>query len=292
MSLFDQAFDVMTWKEVCYRLGGEGDLAVNALKRRITNLETLKLFFDNFSNVGKQPVSTKPLKEHINSILTSYLPADIFSVVGDEKYQPVLFAWMDKDNIARFRDYDPTKMGTKFVFNILDAKDQSSMEKMLEQILAEQEVNQQHLRAVLRKADLKCLPLLFDRIVSDSRPEVRANILSVRGLSSKDLVSDLGKVVGLKALAKCMGNPLASVNVLSMDLFCRLKPLERLIALERYMSFFPPYRKVKVFDPAPSKEEVEVILFIGCAEHDERVAALKGVYKMITEADPPEKEEE
>ena len=45
MSIFDQAYDNMSWQEVCYRL--PGDLAVNALKRRVNNLDTLKMFFDN-----------------------------------------------------------------------------------------------------------------------------------------------------------------------------------------------------------------------------------------------------
>lgn len=286
MSFFDQIYDEMTWEEVCSRIGGEGELAVNALRRRITNLETLKMFFDN---AGKKPTIVKALKEHVNSILNQFEVNDIFNAFGDEKYQPTLFTWMDQNNITRFRGFDQAKLGTKFLFNITDAKDQAGLEAMMHKILAEPEVNQPHLRAILRKADSKCLPTLLDCVLRDPRPEVKANILAVHG---KDMVSDLHKVIGLKALAKCKDNPLASINVMSMGIFGILKPLERIVALEKYMSFFPLYKKTNVFDPASSWEEVQLILFVGCEEYSERIAELNKTYKSITDEDPPEEKEE
>ena len=48
MSFFDQAYDEMSWQEICYRLPSE--LAIDALQRRINNLDTLRMFFDNVGN--------------------------------------------------------------------------------------------------------------------------------------------------------------------------------------------------------------------------------------------------
>lgn len=287
MSFFDQAFDEMSWQEICYRL--PSDLAVNALKRRITNLDTLKMFFDN---AGTQPSGVKALKEHANVILSGATLDDIFNTF-DAKYHPTLFSWMTQDNIDRFKSYDPNKLGLKFLFNIADSKDQAALDAIMDKILAEQTFNQAHLRSVLRKADDKCLASLLDKIIKDARPEVRANILCVPGLTNKEMVSDLYKTLGLKALAKCTGfQPIAAINVMSMNVFSNLKPMERLTALEKYLSYFPVYQKVKVFDPAPSDEEFQMILFAGCIEHNDKVTKLLEQYKQITEADPPAKEEE
>ena len=47
-----------------------------------------------------------------------------------------------------------------------------------------------------------------------------------------------------------------------------------------------------VFNPAPSEEEFQLILFAGCIEHNERVVKLNELYKQITEADPPKDADE
>ena len=156
MGFFDQAYDEMSWKEVCYRLPSE--LAISALKRRITNLDTLRMFFDN---LGSQPSSIKDLKDHVNSILSGESLDDIFAMF-EEKYHPTLFTWMTQDNITRFKSYDPTKLSLKFLFNVTDSKDQAGLEAIFDKIIAEQEVNQNQLRSVLRKTDDKCLPPLLD----------------------------------------------------------------------------------------------------------------------------------
>jgi len=287
MSFFDQAFDEMSWQEICYRL--PGDLAVDALKRRITNLDTLKMFFDN---AGTQPASVKSLKEHVNTILSSATLDDIFNTF-DSKYHPTLFSWMSPDNVNRFKGYDPTKLGIKFLFNITDSKDQVALEAIMDKILADQDFNQAHLRSVLRKTDDKCLAPLLDKIIKDARPEVRANILCIPGLTNKEMVSDLYKTLGLKALAKCASfQPISAINVMSMTIFGNLKPMERLTALEKYLSYFPVFQKVKVFEPAPSDEEFQMILFAGCIEHNDKVTKLLEKYKQITEMDPPANEEE
>jgi hypothetical protein len=287
MSFFDQAFDDMTWQEICYRL--PSDLAINALKRRVTNLDTLKMFFDN---AGNQPASVKQLKDHVNTILTGSTLDDIFNMF-DSTYHPTLFNWMSPENVNRFRSYDPNKLGLKFLFNITDSKDQAALESIMDKILAEQDFNQAQLRSVLRKADDKCLAPLLDKIIKDTRPEVRANILCIPGLTNKEMVSDLYKTIGLKALAKCANfQPISTINVMSMNVFSSLKPMERLIALEKYLSYFPVFQKVKVFDPAPSDEEFQMILFAGCIEHNEKVTKLLEQYKQITEMDPPAEEKD
>ena len=60
MSFFDQAYDDMSLEEVCYRL--PSDLAVNALKRRVTNLDTLMSFIEKVQSPlwACTPVSVNP----------------------------------------------------------------------------------------------------------------------------------------------------------------------------------------------------------------------------------------
>jgi hypothetical protein len=282
MSFFDQAYDEMSWQEICYRLPSE--LAISALQRRVTNLDTLKMFFDN---AGNQPGTIKQLKDHVNSIISSATLDDIFAMF-DAKYHPVLFNWLTQDNIDRIKTYDPAKLSLKFLFNITDSKDQAGLQSIMGKILAEPEFSSSNLSAVLRKADDKCLAILLDTITKDVRPEVRAHILSISGLSNKEMVSDLQKVIGLKAFAKCTSDrPLSSINVLNMNAFGNLRPLERIVALERYLGYFPQYSKVKAFETEPSDEEFQMILFAGCLEYNDRVNKLHELYKRITKEDPP-----
>jgi len=288
MSFFDQAYDEMSWQEVCYRLPSE--LAVNAIKRRVNNLETLRMLFDN---VGSQPSSIKPLKEHINSIVSDEDPDDILDAFGADDYERVLFTWLDSNNRDRLRHHDVDKLSTKFLFNVTGADDRDGLKIIMDRVLKEDPVNQSHLRSVLNKSDDTHFPTLLDSILKDSRPEVRVCVLGVSGMTNKGMISDLQKTIGLKALAKCGGyQPVGSMMVLNVDVFSNLKPLERLDALEKYLSYFPRYKKVKAFDPVPSQEEFDMILFAGCIEHNDKVTKLNQIYKEVTEMDPPSEDEE
>ena len=281
MSFFDQAYDAMSWQEVCYRL--PSDLAVNALKRRITNLDTLKMFFDN---VGNQPSGVKPLKDHVNELLTANTIDDIFNAFGEPEYQPILFNWMNADNSKRFKGFDPTKLGLKFLFNLTDSKDQAGLDAIMDKVLAEPELSLAHVKSVLSKADDSVVAPLVNKLSLDARPEVRVCLLSVPGSNSYK-VSELQKIIGLKALAKCASNPLTAVNILSMNAFSSLRPAERMIALERYLDCFPVYHKMAAFDPMPSEEEFKIILFAGCIEQNDTVNKILERYKQITEQEPP-----
>jgi len=285
MSIFDTAYDAMTWEEVCYRLPGE--LSVSALKRRITNLDTLKMFFDH---VGHQPSRVPPLKEHINTLIASTKIDDLLNTF-DQNYHPTLFNWMTPANAKRFKEADPSKLGLKFLFNLTDSKDQAGLEAIMDKILAEPELVQSHLRSVLSRADDSCVSPLLTKLSLDVRPEVRAALLSIPG-SNAYKVSDLQKIIGLKALAKCPSSPLKSVNILGITAFSALKPAERLTCLERYMECFPTYHKMQVFDTVPSEEEITLLLFAGCLDQNERVTKVLDRYKKITEMDPPKESED
>jgi len=287
MSFFDQAYDEMSWQEICYRL--PGDLAVRAVIRRVTNLETLRMLFDN---LGNQPSNVKELKEHVNSVVAESELDDIFEEF-EQSYHPTLFNWLTQNNIDRIRTHDPDKLGTKFLFNLTDANDSEGLQTIFDRILKEDIVNDSHLRAVLRKADDTCLAPLLDKLLKDSRPEIRANILCIPGLTNKELVSDHQRVIGLKAFAKCVSSrPIASINVLSVHAFSSLRPLERLTALERYLGYFPHYNRVKAFNPVPTEEEFKMILFAGCIEHNDIVTRINELYEKITNMDPPKEEAE
>lgn len=282
MSFFDQAYDEMSWQEVCYRLPSE--LAINALRRRINNLDTLRMFLDN---VGAQPASVKDLKEHVNKILAAENPQDILDTF-DNTYEKVLFGWLNPDNTKRIKEYDVSKLSTKFLFNITDSDNKDGLRLIMDRLLNEDPINQSHLRSVLNKASDKNFATLVDSVLKDSRPEVRVCALGVSGLSNREILSNHQKAIALKAMAKCASNrPIGSIMVLNVDVFANLKPMERLIALERYLSYFPRYEKVPAFNPVPTQDEFDMILFAGCIEHNDMVNKINTIYKQITEEDPP-----
>lgn len=287
MSFFDQAYDNMSWQEVCYRLPSE--LAVTALQRRINNLDTLRMFFDN---VGTRSVGISVLKELVNKIVTDEEPDDIMEMFAED-YEQVLFNWLDGNNRKRIKEHDPDKLSTKFLFNATESDDKEGLKVILDRVLQEDQFNQAHLRAVLNKTNDEHFNTLIDTVIRDSRPEVNVCVLGVAGLSNKSLISNHQKVLGLKALVKCQdNNPVATMSVLNIDVFGALKPLERLTALEKYFNYFPIHRKIPAFDPVPTQEEFDMILFAGCIEHNDKVTKLNETYKNITEIDPPEVEEE
>jgi len=286
MSFFDQAYDDMSWEEVCYRLPSE--LAVNALLRRVTNLQTIHMFFES---VGDQPSGNKELRSHVNNILSAEEPDDIMSEFEDERFEKVLFNWMDDVNRKRIRDNSSDDLSIKFLFNATDSNDQGGMKIILDKVLSEQNINISHLRSTLNKADDTVFVSMIDTILKDSRPEVRVMVLSVSGTTNKNTISDLQKTIGLKALVKCTtSNPV--VSILPISIFNNLKPLERLTALVKYFNYFPIYRQVPVFDPVPTKEELDLILFAGCIEHNDIVTSLHEKYLLITEAEPPKEKDE
>ena len=284
MSFFDQAYDAMSWQEVCYRLPSE--LAVNALRRRVTNLDTLKMFFEN---VGGQCANTKALKDHVNDLIAATTLDDLF-VAFDEAAQPTLFNWMTSANRDRLKSYDPAKLSLKLLFNLTNSKDSAALEAIMDKILAG-DFNQGHIRSVLSKTDDSIVAPLLAKMAVDKRPEVRAMLLSVPG-SNANKVSEMQKVIGLKALAKCASMPLTAINMLSLASFATLRAGERLIALDRYLDCFSLYHKQQAFTTAPSEEELRMLLFAGCIEQNDLVNKLLERYRNITEADEPEQKEE
>ena len=286
MSFFDSAYDAMSWNEVCYRLPSE--LSVNALKRRVTNLDTMVMFFDNVG--GQGAINVKPLKDHVNELIAATSLDDLFAAFGEDK-QPVLFNWMTAANKERFKSYDKSKLSLKFLFNLTNSKDAETLTAIMDKVLGEAELNTGHVRAVLSKTDDSIVAPLLSKLAVDKRPEVRAMLLSVPG-SNADKVSEMQKVIGLKALAKCATSPITAVNMLSMGAFANLRPKERLVALERYLDCFPLYHKMAAFSPAPLEEELKMLLFAGCIEQNDLVVKLMERYKQITEAEEPEEKEE
>lgn len=277
MSLFDQVYDEMSWVEVCNRL--PSDLAINALKRRVNNLDTLRMLIDN---IGNKASNIPALKTHINDIISDHDVDEILNTF-ESKYHPSLFAWLEKSNVDRIKKEAKDKLDTVFLFNLTDSDDQSTLEEIMDRVLQEPDLKTSRVLSVLRKSDDKCLAPLLDKIIKDKRPEVRACILSVSGFRNTGLVSDHQKVIGLKALTKCGSYNLVPIgDRLGINVFSNLRPFERLKALEYYMTCFPKFKKVKVFDPEPTEEEFKMILFAGCIEHNDLVAKLNKTYEEIT----------
>jgi len=279
MSFFDQAYDEMSWKEVCYRL--PGDLAVSALQRRITNLDTLSSFFDI---VQSQPSNVKQLKDHVNSIVTDFTVDEVFDKFETGRH-PVLFNWMNDDNLKRLKDDGKDKLTHKFLYNLSNPDDVENLSKVLDDILAEEFPKQSEVLSVLNKISNKHFHGLLNIVLGDSRPDVRVCALSVTDVHNQSLVSDLHKTIALKALVK--SSSVRYLSMLSFKAFSALRPKERLVALEKYFNTFPKYRQRKVFEPAPTEDEFQLVVFAGCIEQNELVKKLCSTYKEITELDPP-----
>jgi hypothetical protein len=280
MSFFDEAYDAMTLDEISYRLPSE--LAVNALKRRLDNLPTL---LDFIKTIGTQPSYVKELKDHINGIISNEKVADIVQVF-DTTLQPSLFGWLNEENKNRIKDEGRASLDKKFVFNLAGEEDLEDLKYVLEETLKEPTANTPHIRAVLDKANYKIFPQLMNIIVGDTRPEVRETILGVRDPQNNSLISDYQRTAALKAFVKS-NNRLPYINKQNFKSFTALKPKERLDALNKYLGYFPSFRQLEVFDPMPTQEEFDMILFAGCLEYNDLVVKLSHKYKEITQESAP-----
>jgi hypothetical protein len=284
MGFFDAAFDNMSLEEVGYRLPGE--LAVSALKRRITNLDTLLTFF---ASCGTKSNGVKELKAHINSILNAYSATDILAKF-DETHHPTLFGWVDAANQNRLKTDGRAALTTKLLFNMTDDKDVAGLTEVLDRTLKDPELKQSAVLSVLHKADTAVFPNLVNKIIRDPRPEVRCLVLSVGTEAKRKQMGPNTLLVGLKALAKSTATGTRCTDLQDFNLFGQLKASERLTALKKYLDQFPKYRKASAFLKEPTDEELDFILFAGCLDQNDLVVELKEMYNQITKAEAPKDE--
>lgn len=280
MSFFDQAYDEMSWQEVCYRL--PSDLAVSALKRRINNLDTMLTFFELAQS---QPAHVKDLKDHINNVVMEYDVDEVFDTF-EAKMHPVLFNWMNENNLKRLKDDGQDKMTYKFLFNLATPDDVESLTKVLDIVLEKDHAVQSEVLSILNKVSNKHFHQLLSAVLGDPRPEVRVCALSVSDPHNQRLVSELHQTIALKALAKSTAHD-RYMNPLNFKLFSNLRPKERLISLDRYFRAFPKYKQLQIFDPMPTEDEFNLVLFAGCIEHNDTVKKLHDAYKDITSSEKP-----
>jgi len=164
------------------------------------------------------------------------------------------------------------------------------LSEVLADILTEEFANQGSIISVLQKANSKVFNQLLDTVMRDTRPEVRQCVLGVS--LNRNLLTDHQLTMGLKAFAQATTPLHGFGGLLSVKTFSALRPEERLHALEKYLNFFPKYRQLVVFEPEPSKEEFDMILFAGCIEQNDLVNRLSKTYQEITEELPPKEESE
>jgi len=321
MSIFDKAYDEMNWYQVCSRLPGE--LAVRALQRRILNLSTLSTFVDT---AGSTVINIGDLKGHVNNVLANASLDDIFDTFDEAKH-PILFQWLDDENTKRIKENARDKLTTKFKFNITESSDEEGLAEILDTVLTEDlqdvpsdfstfmdpncadcgafgepcdvhmpelsEQSSKRIRAVLEKADSSVFKTLVNKVLGDKRPTVRASVLGLFNYGNNCTLTDNQNLIALKAFVKLPDtSTLNAIRTLNYKLFSELRPMERLVALERYLNYFPRYRKIKLFEPMPTLDEFKYLLFSCSIEHHERVEALYQQFRDITELDPPVHDEE
>lgn len=280
-----QIYDEMELEEVICRLPSE--FAISSLKRRLDNVDKFVKFFRARDSSGAS--KHNEIKNHINEIISKTSIDDIFNSISSE-YHPVLFSWLNKENKKRLLKDGKDKLTIEFIFNLTDSNDLDGMKYILNKILSYSYPSVSKILSVLNKIDKKYFQLLIEPILKDSRPIVRSSILSVYSSLNFNTISDHQKMIALKAFSKIpvSQNTLKHIQRIDFKLFKNLKPLERIMALDRYLIHFPMYCQVKVFDPEPTQEELDMILFAGCFKYNDVVEDIIKKYNAITKDKNPE----
>lgn len=276
-----QAYDEMELYEVMCRL--PSDFALQAIQRRINSPDKFEEFFSTPDVDGAQKFDA--VKQHINSIVRNVTIDDLLDKVNNRLYSK-LYGWLDDGNKTRLLNDGRDKLPVEFVFNLVNKENIDDMMYVLDRILNSTTIPSiSQVTSVLNRADKSCFQRLVDRVLKDQRPMVRSSILAA--YSNFKLVSDHQKMVALKAFAKIPSSEEGTRHIQPIDfkLFQSLKPLERLMALDRYLNYFKPSGKRQVFDPAPTKDEFDAILFAGCFEYNDLVEDIVKKYNAITGAD-------
>lgn len=280
--IFDRIYDQMDLREVMFRLPSE--MAINAIKRRIKTADELPTMF---AIQDKLSVKVPSLKSHINDLISGVEVEDLLEKIPVENH-PHLFSWLDNKNSKRILESGNEKLTIELVFNLTDAKDIGGMTKVLERILKDTEPKLSKVSSVLRKIDSQYFLQLVDLVLRDQRDYIRTAVLAIPDGNYK-LLSETQKMIAVKALAKVPASCESPKAIQKIDfkLFQNLKPLERIMALDKYLDYFSKYKKIKVFDPAPTEDELNAILWAGCFEYNDLVEEIKTKYMDITENEKP-----
>lgn len=282
-SFVDQIYDEMNLQEIICRLPSE--LAVSALKRRINSADKFNDFF-KAAQVEEETSKCEQVVKYLNDIVYKYDIPYILSVVNEE-YHPILHGYLNDKNKERFLKDGADKLSIKFLFNLTDNSDLPGMRKVLNRILSEVEPSRSQILTVLNRIPVNHFQSLLEMILKDSRPIVRSCVISVFNKSNYETVSEHQKMIGLKAFAKIpSSNDNQTIHIQKIDfkLFESLKPLERLFALDKYLMNFPIGKGIKVFDPEPSEEDFDAILFAGCFQYYDLVESIKNKYTEINQS--------
>lgn len=279
MSIFDQAYDQMTWRELTCRLPAE--LAVKAVKRRVNTLDDLKEFM---GNCKADVVKNKDINCHVNGLIRNHEVDDILEAFPDEHHHKVLFAWLDADNSNRIKSNSIDTIDIKLAFNLTKGSDAEGLNTVLDRVLEDDSPKPSFVQSVLEKADADIFLPLVDKALRDSRPEVRAVPICLRNQRRRKL-TDHQQLISLKAYVK--SNSSRSLGVLDYKLFSGLRVDERYGLMKRYLESFPRFRKLNCFDPMPTDSEFDFLLFAGSIDYNDEMQYLKQLYEEITQMDPP-----
>ena len=203
----------------------------------------------------------------------------------------MLFGWLNDKNKKELTAKGRDHFTIEFLFNLTSPDDHEQLNYILDKVIKDNDVPK--ISSVLRKVDTEYFQNMVSKILTNDKPEIRSLVLSVAGKNS-ETISEHQKMIGLKAFAKLPESFAGSgyINKLDFKLFKELKPLERIMALDRYLNYFPTYRKVKVFDPEPTEDEMNLILFAGCFQFNDLVEKIVEKYNKITKLEQNKDEED
>jgi len=283
----NKIYDDMELQDVVCRL--PADLAVSAIKRRITDIEQLFELF--ITPDGGSANKCKDMKVYANSIISNTGVDKLFETF-ETKHHPVLFKWLNDTNSTRLLNEGKQHLTIEFLYNLSAKDDLAGMTYVLDRTLAEPEPSVSKITTVLNSVESNIFQALLNKIIKDTRPEVRSSVLSIHNPHNGGGVSEHQKMVGLKALAKLPSSVKGSGHIMPLNftLFQNLRPLERIMALDRYLNYFPLYKKIKCFDPKPTEQEFKDILFAGAFQYNDLTEEITKRYKAITEDDDPDKD--
>lgn len=272
MSFFDKMFDDMSNNELVCRLPGE--LAFKALKRKVTNLESMF----KFVMVSNTIINIIEVKNYFNDIIANNSIDDALEVFKDK--HALLFSICNEQNRKRLKDSDNSKKDYKLLFNCSNAKDADELHKALLLVLESEEIKQSAIISILHKADQSVIPRLVNVITKDKRPEVRCSLLYLGSVAKRRMLDSAITLMALKALGQ---SSIVShgIDKQKFSVFCDLQPEHRIPALKAYLNLFVQLKPTNPFDDFPTEEMINIALFAGAIDNVCVAEEIKKLYDEI-----------
>ncbi len=274
MTNVEQVFEKMSLKQIVCRLPGKH--ATEAFKKRINKVNKLA---DFLKAANRQTQSLKNIKEHINNVINDSNINELLKSM-DSKHYSTLYGWLDQSNRNRFLKEGKGKLSIEFLFNLTDSSDLEGMKDIFQLILSKEQPKLSQITSVLNKINYKNVEDLIKLINKDN---LYSSLLFISNKTNFDQISDILKIKAVLSLKPNQNEYPTYIQSLNLNLFKTLNPIQRLNALDAYLSYFPKSMQIIVFNPESTIEEFN-LLFKDCSEFsDLKLKIIDTYHKIINE---------